>query len=148
MPPQKFTAFIKCTISNLKTQTTATEQVCNVKRHDQQMICRKNCCGNTSISSARNNKNSIFKHFLSGLKSSHQPKPRGQSLPCNIKYQCHLVLPINISCVSALATGCVTEPSQSIYSLMPNAVLASKSKYIPLDFFFKYIKLPGVIIGA
>lgn len=101
-----------------------------------------------SISSARNNKNCIFKHFLSGFKSSHQPKSRGQTLPCNVKCQCHLVLPINISCVSALATGCGTEPSQSIYSLMPNAVLVSKSKSILLDLLFKYFKLPGVIIWA
>lgn len=32
-------------MSNLKKQPTASKHVCNVKRHDQQMICRKNCCG-------------------------------------------------------------------------------------------------------
>lgn len=53
-----------------------------------------------------------------------------------------------VSYVSALATGCVTEPFQSIYSLMPNTVLVSKSKYVPLDLLFKYLKLPGVIIWA
>lgn len=117
-------------MSNLETQTTASECVCNVKRHDHQMMCRENCCGHRVFLHQETARILFFN--ISSMDLKLPPTKiivfitRGQILPCNIKCQCHLGLPINII-DSALATGCVREPSQSIYSLMPNTVLVFKS---------------------